>query len=383
MISLVDDTIDKNDIENLISWLRTYPRLTQGPKTVEFEKKWANYIGTNESVFVNSGSSAILVVLQTLLEAEKIRKGDTIVVPALAWATDLAPVVQLGFNPILCDCNLEDLSINLEHFETLCKEHSPSALIFVSVLGLVPDMTRLMSLCKEYSVLMLEDTCESFGSKYKDRFLGNFGLFSVFSTYFGHHLSTIEGGLICTNDTDLAQVARGVRNHGWDRNYSEDHKKKLREEWNVSEFNALYTFYLLGFNVRSTDLQAHIGINQLDKASTVNYRREKNFRLYQENIKNTYWSPVYRKDSFISNFAFPILHPNRDKIVKNLKLEDIEVRPMICRSMGVQPSYVKLFGKQSLGNADIVDQFGMYIPNHPKISEQDIMLVSKVINKCM
>tara|TARA_R110000851_G_scaffold107051_1_gene227033 strand:+ start:24935 stop:26086 length:1152 start_codon:yes stop_codon:yes gene_type:complete len=381
MINLVEDTIDKEDIDKLITWLQTYPRLTKGPKTIDFEKKWAKYIGVKEAVFVNSGSSAILVALQTLLEAGRISKGDSVIVPALAWATDLSPVVQLGLNPILCDCNLEDLSIDLSHFKDICKKEEPKVLILVSVLGLVPDMDSLIKICNDNNIILLEDACESFGSKYKEKILGSYGTFSMYSTYFGHHLSTIEGGLLCTNDTELAQLARSVRNHGWDRDFPEEKRLDLRNQWGISDFNALYTFYHHGFNVRSTDLQAYIGINQLDKADDVNKKREINFRIYQEKLKNNYWSPIYREHSFISNFAYPIIHPNRDKIAQALMDLNIEVRPMICRSMGVQPFYVKHYGKQSLKNADIVDKFGMYIPNHPKITEENINNITSVIKK--
>jgi len=382
MVKLVEDTIDKNDIDKLIEWLKTYPRLTKGPKTVEFENAWANYLGTKESVFVNSGSSANLVMLQVLLETGKINKGDSVVVPALAWATDLSPVVQLGLKPVLCDCNLEDLSIDLDHFERLLSEDPTiRALMFVSVLGLVPDMDRLLVICNKWKIQLLEDSCESFGSKYGDKNLGTFGIMSTFSTYFGHHLSTIEGGIVATDDADIASAARCIRNHGWDRDYPEDKRKELRDEWGVSEFDSLYTFYMHGFNVRSTDLQAFIGIGQLDKANDVNTKRENNFNLYQSAIKNEYWKPVYRANTFCSNFAYPIIHPNRDKIVAELIKENVEVRPMICRSMGVQPFYVKLYGRQQLKNADIVDKFGMYVPNHPSLKEEDILKVSSIINR--
>ena len=137
-----------------------------------------------------------------------------------------------------------------------------------------------------------------------------------------------------------------------------------------------------GFNVRSTDLQAFIGIGQLDKADSVNTKREANFNLYQNNIKNEYWKPIYRENTFCSNFAYPIIHPNRDAMVKNLISEGVEVRPMICRSMGVQPFYVKLYGKKILKNADIVDKYGMYIPNHPELSSNDILKVCDIINRC-
>ena len=381
MINLVEDTIDDRDISRLIEWLKTSPRLTKGPTTVQFEKKWADYMGTKESVFVNSGSSANLVMLQVLIETGRIKKGSNVVVPALAWATDLSPVVQLGLNPVLCDCNLEDLSIDLDHFERLCRTSDISALMFVSVLGLVPDMSRLLEICDKNNVILLEDTCESFGSRYQGRKLGTFGLMSTFSTYFGHHLSTIEGGLLCTNDSEVAAAARCIRNHGWDRDFSEDKKKQLREEWGVSEFDSLYTFYMHGFNVRSTDLQAFIGIGQLEKADNVNEVRAANFKTYQANLRNDYWKPISRDNCFVSNFAYPIIHPKRNEIVKRLIENKVECRPMICRSMGVQPFYVKEYGKLVLDNADIVDKFGMYIPNHPNLTEESIKGVCRIINE--
>lgn len=381
MINLVEDTIDDKDIARLIEWLKTSPRLTKGPTTIEFEKKWAQYMGTNESVFVNSGSSANLVMLQVLIETGRIKKGSNVVVPALAWATDLSPVVQLGLNPVLCDCNLEDLSVDLDHFEKLCRTSDISAVMFVSVLGLVPDMSRLLDICEKNDVILLEDTCESFGSEYQGSRLGTFGLMSTFSTYFGHHLSTIEGGLLCTNDHEIAAAARCIRNHGWDRDFSEERKKQLREQWGVSEFDSLYTFYMHGFNVRSTDLQAYIGIGQLDKADEVNKVRAENFVTYQENIINDYWKPITREGTFVSNFAYPIIHPKRDQIVEELVKNNIECRPMICRSMGVQPFYVKDYGKLVLKNADIVDRYGMYIPNHPNLTQEQIVGVCEIINK--
>ncbi len=381
MINLVEDTIDNSDIERLIDWLKTFPRLTKGPLTLDFESKWAKYFGVRESIFVNSGSSANLVMLQVLLELGRIKRGDNIIVPALSWATDFSPVVQLGLNPILCDCNLEDLSIDLNHFKEICESNDVSAVMFVSVLGLVPNMTAVLENCKKYNVILLEDTCESFGSKYNGKKLGTFGLMSTFSTYFGHHLSTIEGGIICTNDKEVADAARCIRNHGWDRDFSEEKKLELRKKWGVSEFDSLYTFYMNGFNVRSTDLQAFIGLGQLDKADEVNQKRETNFQKYQNRIFNSYWKPTVYDATYISNFAYPIIHPKRDEIVKELISAGVEVRPMICRSIGLQPFYVKNYGKQELKNAGIIDKFGMYIPNHPGLKDKEIIMICDIVNK--
>jgi len=379
-IPLVKNTIDNQDIDKLIEWLQTYPRLTKGELTVTFEEEWSKFIGTKYSVFVNSGSSANLLMLYTLLETGKIKKGDTVVVPAVSWATDLAPVVQLGLNPILCDCNLEDLSVDLHHLEDIYKKNNPAAVIIVSILGLVPRMDKILDLCRKYNVIPLEDACESFGSRHKGKNLGSFGLMGTFSTYFGHHLSTIEGGVINTDDREIYNVLKSIRSHGWDRDMDEDHRNSLREAHQVSDFENLYKFYHFGFNLRSTDLSAFIGINQLKKAANMCKVREHNYQLYADKIKNDFWSPEIRKDEYVSNFAYPVISPHREKIVENLQNADIEVRPLVCGNLGNQPVWKQHYGEVSLPNAEKVDKFGMYIPNNHEMGEVEIDIISDIIN---
>ena len=194
-IKLVNDTISNKDIDRLVEWLKTYPRLTKGEKTLEFEKKWSEWLGVKHSVFVNSGSSANLMMLYALKLAKKLRN-NTVVVPALSWATDLAPVIQLGFKPKLVDANKENLSVDTNELEQIFKIEAPAALILVSVLGLPPNMTEIQHLCKKYGVYLLEDVCESLGSKHNGQKLGTFGEMSSFSLYFGHHMS-------CTPSTPI------------------------------------------------------------------------------------------------------------------------------------------------------------------------------------
>lgn len=248
-ITLVKDTIDINDIDNLIEWLKTYPRLTKGEKTIEFEEMWSKWIGCKYSVFVNSGSSANLLMLYALLELYNL-KNKKIVVPSLGWATDLAPVMQLGFEPVLVDVNLNNLSVDINHLEEIFKRENPSAMILVSVLGLSPEMDKIKNLCEQYDVILLEDNCESQGTTFQGIKLGNFGLMSSFSTYFGHTMSTIEGGVICTNDKNVYDILKQLRSHGWDRDLDSEKQKEFRETWGVDDFSALYTFYIPGFNVR-------------------------------------------------------------------------------------------------------------------------------------
>ena len=379
MIKLVNDAIDEDDVNKLIDWLKLYPRLTKGPVTLRLEEKWSNWLGVKHSVFCNSGSSANLLMLWTLVESGRISRDSKIVVPSVAWATDLAPVIQLGMAPILCDTNMEDLSVDINHLERIFKETKPEVLLLVSVLGLVPDMKTIVNLCEKYDVTLLEDTCESMGSKFEDKKLGTFSLMSSFSTYFGHHISTIEGGFISTNDDELHEILKSIRSHGWNRDASPEYSKKLRDKWKTSDFNALYTFYHSGFNLRSTDLQAFIGLGQIDKLDKICERRNENFKIYQKELLNI--SPNIKERGFVSNFAYPVIHENRNIIVKRLQEAKIEVRPMICGSMGTQPFYVKKYGKKELPNASVIDNCGFYVPNHPGLTESDITKITEIIKK--
>jgi len=379
MIKLVNDTIDNKDIDKLTKWLKSYPRLTKGPITLELEEKWSNWLGVKNSIFCNSGSSANLLMLWALVEAGRITRDAKIVVPSVAWATDLSPVMQLGMTPILCDSDMGNLSVDLKHLDKIFKETKPEVLLLVSVLGLVPDMPRIIYLCKKYNVILLEDTCESMGSKFEDKKLGTYGLMSSFSTYFGHHISTIEGGFVSTDDEELYEILKSIRSHGWDRDASPEYSKQLRDRWNTSDFDSLYTFYHSGFNLRSTDLQAFIGLGQIDKLDSICKKRNENFKIYQEELASftPFIDPWY--DCFISNFAYPIINKNRNKIVVSLQQENIEVRPMICGSMGTQPFYIKKYGRKELPNVSKINEYGFYVPNHPGLDKKDILKITNII----
>jgi CDP-6-deoxy-D-xylo-4-hexulose-3-dehydrase len=171
-----------------------------------------------------------------------------------------------------------------------------------------------------------------------------------------------------------------IRSHGWDRDLSPSVQQELRKKHNVTDFNSLYTFYYDGFNVRATDLQAYIGLGQLDKLDDICKKRNKNFIYLQENIKNDFWKPVPIDGTFTSNFCYPIIHPKRDKIVEALKNNLVEVRPLVCGSMGSQPFYTSKYGQKILKNCDIVDKFGLYIPNNPDLTKEELDLMITVIN---
>lgn len=380
-IDLVQDTINNNDIDNLINWLSKYPRLTKGPKTIEFEKKWSEWIGTKYSVFVNSGSSANLLMFYTL-KVLNMLKNNKVCVPSLCWATDLAPVLQFDMKPLLVDCDLETLSVDLNHLEEIFKNESPSALILVSVLGLSPDMDKIINLCKKYDVILLEDNCESQGTEYRGKKLGNFGLMSSFSTYFGHTMSTIEGGMISTNNEEIYNTLIQLRSHGWDRDLSNERQKSLRDEWGCDDFSALYTFYIPGFNLRSTDLQAVIGLGQLEKVDKMISKRNLNFKRFESRLKGKVWFPNEVDKTYTSSFAIPVITKTKEEklnLIKDLESNNIACRPLISGSMGIQPFYKKQYGELKLPNCNIIDECGMYVPNHPLMTNEDIDLICDII----
>jgi CDP-6-deoxy-D-xylo-4-hexulose-3-dehydrase len=382
-IDLIQDTINNQDIDNLIQWLKEYPRLTKGPKTIEFENKWCEWLGSKYSIFVNSGSSANLLMLYALRVLNKM-KNNKVCVPALCWATDLSPVLQFEMEPLLIDCNLDNLSIDLKHLEEVFTLEQPSVLLLVSVLGLSPDMESIVELCEKYDVILLEDNCESQGTKFKGTKLGNFGLMSSFSTYFGHTMSTIEGGVITTNDEEIYHILLQLRSHGWDRDLPDSKQQELRKEWEVSDFSALYTFYIPGFNLRSTDLQAQLGIQQLLKVDGMINNRFQNFLYYKSRLEGKIWFPKTFNDEFTSNFAIPVITKtpeNKQRLIKELEENNISCRPLISGSMGTQPFYKKLYGENKLPNCSIIDERGVYVPNHDKMTKEDIDRVCDILLK--
>jgi CDP-6-deoxy-D-xylo-4-hexulose-3-dehydrase len=283
--------------------------------------------------------------------------------------------------PILCECDRETLGIDIDHLRELVNRHKPSVLMIVHVLAFPNKMDEIVKICQENDIILLEDSCESIGSTYKGKKTGNFGLMSSFSFYYGHHMSTIEGGMICTDDLEIYRLLVSIRSHGWDRDLDIEHQKNLRIENNVDDFRALYTFYYPGFNLRSTDLQAFLGIQQLEKIDLFSEIRNRNFEIYHKNIKNDFWKIEKVENCFYSNFAYPIIHPNIKSVVEELRLKRIECRPLVCGSIGLQPYWKNLYGVQNFDFGDIVHNFGLYLPNNQDIKEEEIIKICEIINQ--
>jgi CDP-6-deoxy-D-xylo-4-hexulose-3-dehydrase len=379
-IDLVKDTIDGEDIKKLISWLETNPRLTKGELTVQFEKEWSKWLGKKYSIFVNSGSSANLASIYSLLLSNKL-KNNKIVVPAVSWVTTVTPAVQFGMEPIMCECDEENLGLNIDHLKQIIKEHNPSCIILVHVLGFPNHMNEILELCNEHDIKLIEDTCESMGSEYENKKLGTFGDLSTFSFYFGHHMSTIEGGMISTDDEDLYHILLSIRSHGWDRDLPKSKQIELREKYNIGDFRSLYTFYYPGFNLRATDLQAFIGLQQLNKLSTIIKNRNINYQRYHDGIKNDEWKINPPSNSFVSNFSYPIITKNIKQLVEKLTENNIECRPLICGSINEHPFWYERYGKQELPISKKVHEYGLYLPNNHQMTIEEVDKVINIVNQ--
>tara|TARA_R110001592_G_scaffold325700_1_gene605918 strand:- start:2014 stop:3153 length:1140 start_codon:yes stop_codon:yes gene_type:complete len=377
MIPLVKNTISKKEINRLCDWLQTDPRLTKGNLTDSFEKEWSEYLGRNHSLFVTSGSSANLAAFYAMKISGKL-KNLKVVLPAVSWSTTVAPAIQLGFDPVLCDCNLTNYGLDLDHLKRLIEEEDPGLLVTCNVLGFCNDYSEILSICKEKNILIIEDSCEAVGTVYKGKNSGCFGDISTFSFYYGHHMSTIEGGMVCTDDPELSMILRSIRCHGWDRDLLKENQKQLRNKHSIDDFRALYTFYYPGFNMRPTDLQAFLGLGQLKRLEAMNRSRHLNF-MHIKSKDASEWSIDLDNYSQISNMAYPFLCKDIDKTKKRLSEKKVEHRPLICGSIGKQPFWIERYGLTRLKNADFVHEYGIYVPNNPDLSKQELDIITNCL----
>lgn len=370
--NLAQDTISKKEIINLNKWLLKGKQLTKGKLTTQFEKKFSKYINRSYSVFVNSGSSANLLMLSALVESGRLRNKKAIVA-AVSWVTTVTPFMQLNFDIDLCDCDINNLGIDVNHFEYLCKKNKPSVAMLVNVLGHPNDIYKIKKICKKYNVILLEDSCEALGTTVGSKKIGTHGLASSFSFYYGHHMSTIEGGMVVTNDFDFYNIMLSIRSHGWSRDIDKNKKKKLLQKYKVDEFRDLYTFYYSGYNLRSTDLNAFLGLGQLKKINKICQVRYDNFLYYKKNLKD-FWCQD-SSSNFISSFAYGTLVSNRMEVYKHLEKFKIQTRPLICGNIGRHPFWIKKNGNSILTNADIVHDYGLYLPNNYSLNKKDIFFI--------
>ncbi|MEK6801130.1 MAG: aminotransferase class I/II-fold pyridoxal phosphate-dependent enzyme [Nitrospirota bacterium] len=378
---LAQDTIDRQDIDHLIEWLRTYPRLTKGAVTLDFERQWSEWLGRPYSVHCNSGSSANLLMYYALLRAGKLRNTN-VIVPSVGWVTSIAPAIQFGFTPIMCEADPDTFGLDLNHLEDLLQRHDAQTVVLVQVLGVPHRMQELQTLKDRYGFYLLEDACAAIGAEYGGKKVGTFGDMASFSFYFGHQMSTIEGGMVSASDKQLADMLLMLRSHGWSKDLDQSSHQALVTQYQVDDFHSPFVFYEPGFNLRSTDLNAFIGIEQLHKLDWMTGRRQANHERYLQHLGSRFYTQRPPKGSKVASISFGLLADSteqRRRIVRALVTEGVETRIFSAGNLGLHPFWMNRYGKASFPVADRVHHCGFFLPNHASMNEQDVAHIARIV----
>jgi CDP-6-deoxy-D-xylo-4-hexulose-3-dehydrase len=350
-----------------------------------FETAFAAKQKRKHAVYVNNGSVANLLLIQALLNAGIFKAGDKVGFSALTWPTNVMPLLQLGLVPVAIDCEIETLNVSPAKLSEYINDIR--GFFLTNVLGFCDDIPGLQQLCKDNNVVLIEDNCESLGSQINGELLGNFGIASTFSFYVGHHMSTIEGGMICTDDDDLNDLMIMARAHGWDRNLSAAKKDELRKMAGVDAFYANYTFYDIASNFRPTELNGFIGNAQIGYWDEIVERRAANFARFNAALSEN--ADFYHYDlshmDVVSNFAMPVISKTgelADVYKKRFVDAGVEIRPVIAGNMTKQPFYRKYVKDPApRSNSDLVHANGFYFGNNPEMTEDEITALCDLLAK--
>ena len=382
--TFVDDLKTK---EALSRFLLSSDRLSMGPKTLEWETRFASWHNRKYAVFVNSGSSANLLLIQSLLCIGLLDKGAKVGFTSVTWSTNVMPLIQLGLTPLPLDVSLKTLNTPLEEIQKLHSQHPDLKCIFLTnVLGFCDNISDISSYCHQNSILLIEDNCESLGSIFCSTLLGNFGFASTVSTFVGHHLSTIEGGFVLTDDYDMYLTLLSSRAHGWGRSWPLDVQEEYRIKYNVTQFSSLYTFYNIGMNLRPTELSSVLGLLQIDYLANSVQLRDSTFTFFSTLIKQLNFTCPYNcLLTRISAFALPIVFDTskqRDFAVTFFREKSIESRPLVSGNILRQPFAKNYFidTDYDLPNADRIHDCALYIACRPDFTDNEVSFVSQVLS---
>ena len=382
---LMENNITGEDINVLIQFLKEMPRLTQSDNVLAFEKEWSEWLGAKYSVYVNSGASANLITIAAL---KYLHGGGEIIVPPLTWVSDIASVIQNGFTPIFVDINPRNLCMDDE--QVIAKLSRKTKAVFMThVQGFNGLTDRLLETLEDKNIPLIEDVCESHGATFKGKKLGSFGQMSNFSFYFAHHMSTIEGGMVCTDDETIYEMLRMLRSHGMVRESTNDEiKQKYIQEH--PDLSPDFIFAYPAYNVRNTEIGAVLGRNQLKRLDKNNTKRRKNFELFFKGLD----ADKYRTDFDLEgscNYAFNLVikDPNpkfRDKVESALKNAGVEFRrgssgggnqlrqPYL---KGIMPE--KEYEKYP--EIEHIHFYAYYIGNYPDLEKETILALCKLLNE--
>ena len=351
-----------------------------------FEKEFAEFQGATEAILFNSGGSANLAMFQALKNLGKIRDGDRVGFSALTWSTNVMPLIQLGLRPIPIDCDSSTLNVMSGTLKSVLTKTQLAAFFITNALGFAGDLEKIQTICRQNNVILVEDNCEAIGTELSAGKTGSFGILSSFSFFVAHHMSTIEGGMVCTNDEELAEMLKIVRANGWDRNLNARQQQTWRKKYNISsEFEAKYTFYDLGYNFRPTEITGFLGRYQLKfLANNILKRQENYIRLEALVRQNRDLLCLDRSHiKVLSNFAFPVLCKTtklREKYFTQFSGAGVEIRPMIAGNIQRQPFYKKYVRETyDLPHTDKIYECGLYCGNYPELTETDLQTLASCL----
>jgi len=389
-IKLMHDSISVEEKEAVRKCLDS-GNYTQGEVVREFEEKFALWNGSRFAVMVNSGSSANLIMVQVLKEKYGLVAGDEVLVPAVTWPTTIYPLIQCGLVPVICDVG-EDFNISLASMERMISDRV-KAVFLVHLLGQPAEVEVVKSFCQSRGLVLIEDSCESLGGEYKWFKVGTFGVMSSFSFYFGHHMTTIEGGMVVTDDEETYDLLKSVRSHGWVR----DSKRALGYSGDTS-----FVFDMLGYNLRSTNVNAAIGLVQLGKLDEFVAVRRRNHALFRSKLSekmsllNKEKERLSEKVSLqsvdlngTSSFALALTVDSTEKrnyLLSELPKLGVECRPIAAGNMLEQPLFKKMAGAgifraDDCQKASLIDRCGLYLPNNQFLGAEEInYLVDSLVN---
>lgn len=376
---LMKDTVTLSDRLKLAKFVLTSSKLTAGPKVKKFEEEWNNWLGSNNSLLVSSGSTANFLLVAAVKEKYGWKNGDKILVPACTWVTNVSPIIQLGLEPIFCDINFENFSFDEKHIKLLASEHKDIKGIFVThLLGYYSDISMLLNYFPNAKIM--EDVCESHGCKNGNGERSGYQYCGgTFSFYFGHHMTTIEGGMVSTNDDELYNLMKVKRSHGLARESSRfDFYKKQYPDIIPS-----FLFVTDGYNFRNTDLGAVLGSSQLRRLDKMIEIRNKNYDLYHQIIsdhEDKFYIPEINDK--ISSFAFPFISKNINthrKLIKKFEENGIEYRPVVSGNLLNQPFLKNYSINIENPNVQILNQSGCYIGNNHFVGKSEMELLKNIL----
>jgi CDP-6-deoxy-D-xylo-4-hexulose-3-dehydrase len=369
----------------LAAFIAQTSRLSMGEQCAAFEKDFAQYHQRAYAVLVSNGSAANLALIQALINLGRLKKGDRVGVSAVTWATNVMPLMQLGLVPIAIDCSTDHLNVTAEE---LAKHiGNLQGLFLTNALGFCGDIDVIRDMCAEHGVLFIEDNCESLGTRFNGTLLGNMSLASTSSFFVGHHMSTIEGGMICTDDEELYNMLLMVRSHGWDRSLPAARQRELRSANNVDDFHARYTFYESAYNVRPTEITGFLGQLQLPMLEATIDKRQENFLRFQASAlkrEDLYFPLKTDHIERISNFAMPVITRSKDILessIKKFEAAGVEIRPVIAGNISTHPFWLKELPASQCDGALLIHSQGFYFPNNADLTLEEVDLLCDLLEK--